>query len=85
MLASSSLALKYSVFMCVYVCVCVCFYLSYLVFSFVFCLFRAAPAAYGGSQHLVGAVAASLRQGLSNSRSEPRPPPTPQLMAMLVP
>ena len=44
---------------------------------FFFCLLRAAHAAYGGSQArgLIGAVAAELRHGHSNSntRSEPSP------------
>ena len=46
-----------------------------------FCLFRAAPVAYGGSQarDLIRAVGASLRQSHSNARSEPRLRPTPQL------
>ena len=53
---------------------------------FVFCLFafsRAAPVAYGGAQArgLIGAVAAGLRPSHSNSGSEPRLPPTPQLRA----
>ena len=57
---------------------------------FVFCFFVvvvaiswAAPAAYGGSQArgLIGAVAASLCQSHSNSGSEPRLQPTPQLTA----
>ena len=55
-------------------------------FFFFFCLFafsRAAPAAYGGSQArgLIGAVAAGLRQSYSNTGSEPRLRPTPQLTA----
>ena len=55
---------------------------------FVFCLFafsRATPAAYGGSQARgpVGAVVAGLRQSHSNTGSEPRLQPTPQLTAML--
>ena len=51
------------------------------LFIFVFCPFRAAPAACGGSQARgpVGATtAASLRQSHSNARSEPCLPPTPQ-------
>ena len=41
-------------------------------FYFVFCLFRAAPAAYGGSQarSLFGAVAAGLPHSYSNTRFE---------------
>ena len=52
-------------------------------FFFVFCLFRAAPVAYGGSQArgLIRAVAAGLCQRHSNSGSEPSLQPTPQLMA----
>ena len=49
-----------------------------------FCLFRAVPMAYGGSQArgLIGAVAASLLQSHSNAGSEPPLRPTPQLVAM---
>ena len=52
-----------------------------------FLLFRATPAAYGGSQARgrIGAVASSLRHSHSNARSEPHVQPTPQLMAMLDP
>ena len=51
--------------------------------GFFFFFFRAALAAYEGSQArgLVGAVASSLCQGHSNARSEPHLRPTPQLMA----
>ena len=54
-------------------------------FIFYFLLFRAAPAAYGGSQarSQIGATPASLHHSYSNIRSEPRLQPTPQLMAML--
>ena len=40
---------------------------------FVFCLFRAAPTAHGGSQGrgLIRAVAAALHQSHSNARSKP--------------
>ena len=53
-------------------------------FFFLFCLFRAAPVAYGGSQGrgLVRAVAVGLCQSHSTSGSEPRLQPTPQLTAM---
>ena len=46
-------------------------------------MFRAAPAAYGGSQAkgLIRATAARLRHSHSNARSEPRLQPTPQLTA----
>ena len=52
-----------------------------------FCLFRAAPMAYGSSQArgLIRATAAGLRQNHSNARSEPRLRPTPGLTAMLDP
>lgn len=48
-----------------------------------FCLFRA-PTAYGDSQArgLIGAVAAGLCQSHSNSGSQPRLCPTPQLTAV---
>ena len=54
---------------------------------FFFCLFRAAHAAYGGSQARgrIGAVAPGLHHSHSNTRSELRLRPTPQLMAMLDP
>ena len=44
-----------------------------------FCLFRAIPVAYGGSQArgLIEAVAASLFKSHSNARSEPSLRPTP--------
>ena len=50
----------------------------------VFVFSRATPMAYGGSQArgLIGAVAAGLYHSHSNSGSEPRLHPTPQLMAM---
>ena len=50
---------------------------------FCFLLFRAAPAACGGSQARgrIGATAAGLRQSHSNSGSEPCLQPTPQLTA----
>ena len=49
----------------------------------VFCLLRAAPVAYGGSQagDLVGAVVAGLRHSHSNARSKPCLWSTPQLTA----
>ena len=49
-----------------------------------FSLFRAAPAAYGNSQARgqIGAMAASVHHSPSNTGSEPRLRPTPQLMAM---
>ena len=54
----------------------------FILFYFIFFAFsRATPAAYGGSQAggLIGAVAAGLRQSYSNSGSELRLRPTPQL------
>ena len=56
---------------------------SYLLLLLVFCPFRLAPEACGGSQARgrVRAVAAGLCQSHSNTRSEPRLRPTPQLMA----
>ena len=59
---------------------CVCFLWGFLVF----CPFRAAPAAYGGSQARgrIRALAASLRQSHSNARSEQHVQPTPKLTAM---
>ena len=58
-------------------------YLSIYFLSFL-AIFWAASVAYGGSQARgqIRAVAASLRQSNSNTRSEPRLRPTPQLTAM---
>ena len=55
----------------------------FFFFFFFFCLFRATPVAYGGFQArgLIGAVAASLHQSHSNTRSEPRLQTIPQVMA----
>ena len=60
---------------------------SYQSDFFFFLLFRATLAAYGGSQAVgqIGAVAAGLRHSHSNSGSEPRLQPIPQLMATLEP
>ena len=46
----------------------------YRVFCFCFCLFRAAPEVYGGSQARggIGAIAAGLHRSHSNARSKPR-------------
>ena len=51
---------------------------------FFFCLFRATPAAYGGSQArgLIQAVATGLHYSHSNARSKPHLQPTPQLSAV---
>ena len=53
------------------------------IFFFLFFHFSAAPIAHAGSQARgeIGAVAAGLHQNLSNTGSEPHPPPTPQLTA----
>ena len=63
------------------------FYFFIYLFIYLFCLFRAAPVAYGGSQArgLIRAVAASLRQSHINARSEPSLQPAQQLTAMLHP
>ena len=55
---------------------------DFILFLF-FGLFRASPAAHGGSQArgLIGAVAASLCQSHSNTRSKLHLRPTPQLTA----
>ena len=52
-------------------------------FLYFFCLFRAAPEAYGGSQArgLIRAVAPGLHHSHSNTRSKPRLRHTPQLTA----
>ena len=53
----------------------------FFFFFWSFCLFRAAPTAYGGSQDRgpIGAVAAGLRHGHGNPGSELCLQPTPQL------
>jgi len=55
----------------------------FLIVVVVVAISWAVPAAYGGSQARgrIGAVATSLRQSHSNSGSEPRLQPTPQLTA----
>ena len=69
------------------------FYRSFLFFSFLsfflsvclsFCLFRATPVAYGGSQSRgsIRTAAAGLHHSHSNMGSELRLRPTSQLMAM---
>ena len=59
----------------IYIYTCILFYFIFL------CIFRAVPAAYGGSQarRPIGDVAAGLRQSHSNAGSEPCLQPTPQL------
>ena len=58
-------------------------FFSSISFSLLFCLFRAAPVAYGGSQARisVGAIAASHSHSYSNAGSEPCLQPTPRLTA----
>ena len=53
------------------------------LYFFAFCLSRAAPAAYGGSQArgLIGAVATGLGHSHDSARSEPSLRPTPRLTA----
>ena len=55
----------------------------YNFFLLSFCLFRAAPVTYGGSQERgrIGAVATGLGQGHSNEGSGPRLRPATQLTA----
>ena len=65
-------------------------FLFIIFIIFYFCIFsfsRATPMTYGGSQArgLIRAVAAGLRQSHSNTGSELRLPPTPQLTATPVP
>ena len=65
-----------------------CFLFLFLFCFVLFCLFAiswADPVAYGGSQArgTIGAVGAGLCQSHSNTGSEPRLRPTPQLMATL--
>ena len=57
---------------------------TFFFFFWSFCLSRAAPAAYGGSQARgpIGAVAAGLHQSHSHARSEAHLRPTPQVTAM---
>ena len=54
-------------------------FFCFLFLFFVFCLFKAAPMAYRGSQAKgqIGAVATSLCHGHSNVGSEPHLQPTP--------
>ena len=54
-----------------------------ILFLFVFCLFKATPVAYGGSQARgpMGAVAAGLQHSHTNAGSEWCLQPTPLLTA----
>ena len=63
----------------------ICFFLFVCFWLFGFS--GAAPVAYGGSQSRgrIGAVATGLHQIHSNTESEPRLQPTPQLTATLDP
>ena len=56
----------------------------FFFFFFVFGLFKAVPAAYGGSQAggRIGATAAGPHRSQSNAGSEPCLQPIPQLTAM---
>ena len=58
---------------------------SYFILFLSFCLLRPVPMAYGGSQARgrMGATAAGLHHSHSNTESEPRLRPTPQLTATL--
>ena len=58
-------------------------FLSFVVVVVVVAISWAAPTAYGGSQARgpIGAVATGLHQSHSNSGSEPRLRPIPQLTA----
>ena len=60
---------------------------SSLTLFLFFCLFRAEPTAYGGSQarSLIGAEATGLHHSHSHTRSELHLRPTPQLTATLDP
>ena len=51
----------------------------FILFFLIFCLFRAAPTASGGSQarDQIGVVATSLLHNHSNTRFEPHLQPTP--------
>jgi len=64
-----------------------CGFCSFFFFFFFFVFSKATLAAYGGSQArgLIGAVATGLHQSHSNTGSEPRLRPTPQLTATLDP
>ena len=68
-------------------CVILHVYSFFVLFYLSFCLLRATPAAYGGSQarSRIRAVATSLHQRHSNVGSEPRLRPTPQLTVTLDP
>ena len=72
---------------CLYLSYSYCIYIYVFIFIYLFiyfCLFRAAPTAYGGSQArgLIGAVVAGLYHSCSNMGSELHLLPTPQLTAM---
>ena len=60
---------------------------DFIFYFFIFLLFRAEPAAYGGSQTRgpIGTVAAGLHHSHSNMGSKPPLRPTPQLTATVDP
>ena len=70
------------IFLLILPIICLLFLLDFSFFLFVFCLFRAIPVAYGGSQArgLIRTVTVGLCH--SNARSELHLQPTPQLTAM---
>ena len=57
--------------------------MSFLFLLFFYCLFRATPWEYGGSQAKgrIRAIATGLSHSHSNAGSKPRLQPTPQLTA----
>ena len=67
----------------IFIAVLLILFTFFFVFFFPLAISWAAPLAYGGSQArgLIGAVAAGLHQSHSNTGSEPRLQPTPQLKA----
>ena len=69
-----------------YFCITGPFYILFY-FYFFFCLFRAAPTAYGIFQArvLTEAIVANLHHSHSNAGSKPHQQPTPQHTAMLDP
>ena len=63
------------------------FHIFLYFYFYFFCLFRATPTAYGGSQARgwIGAVAAGLQHNHSNAECKPWVWPTAQLLATLDP
>ena len=79
--------ISYFIFILFYLFIYFCLFVFFVVVVVIVAISWAAPGAYGNSQARgrIGAVATSLRQSHSNTRSKTCLQPTPQLTATLDP